>query len=270
MTPAARRQEPTPNAMSALGAALWAAALFALEHLCVGLTAAARPGAETDIVSLTACEVLATSIVLFAVARVYAPGDSLRKTFGVRGVGPLQLALSAMAGAGLNPLLSAMDDWIVRRWPYDDPAVTEAMEKLVSHTPPAVLVAGGLVVMPLAHEVFFRGALFTQLARSLPRGAVVLATTILFACSLEWRSVPSNLVLGFVLGSLRAQSGSVLAVAVARLAFSAVDAVELLRGRNPSVDVVYPVAWIVAGAVIGLGSVLAMELSSRRRSANED
>jgi membrane protease YdiL (CAAX protease family) len=268
MTPAARRQVPTPNAMSALGAALWAVALFSLEHLFVGITAAARPGAETDVVNLTACEVLATSVALFAVARVYAPQDSLRQAFGVRAVGPLHLALSALAGAGLNPLLSTMDDWIVRRWPYDDPAVTEAMEKLVSHTPAGVLVAAGLVVMPLAHEVFFRGALFTQLTRSLPRGAVVLATT-LFSCSLEWRSVPSSLALGFVLGSLRAQSGSVLAAAVARLAFSAVDAVELLRGRDPSADFVYPVAWIVAGAVIGAGSLLAMELSSRTRARVE-
>jgi membrane protease YdiL (CAAX protease family) len=255
--------------MSALGAALWALALFSLEHVCVGITAAVRPGAEIDVVNLTACEVLATSVALFAVARVYAPEDSLRNAFGVRAVGPIRLLLSALAGAGLNPILSRMDDWIVRRWPYDDPAVTEAMEKLVSHTPPGVLVAAGLVVMPLAHEVFFRGALFTQLTRSLPRGAVVLATTI-FSCSLEWRSVPSSLALGFMLGSLRAQSGTVVAAVMGRLAFSAVDAVQLLRGRDPSADFVYPTAWVVAGAVVAAGSLLAMELSSLKRSGHTE
>jgi membrane protease YdiL (CAAX protease family) len=252
--------------MSALGAALWATALSALEWVCVVVTDAVRPGAVSDVVNLTACEVLATSVVLFAVARIYAPRGSLRDAFGIRRVAPAHVLLAALAGAGMSPLLATLDDRIARRWPYDDPAVTEAMEKLVAHSSPALLVGAGLVVMPIAQELFFRGALFTQLGRSLPRGAVVLATAVLSVFSLEWHSMPSGLARGLLLGLVRADSGTVVAVIVGRLAFSAVDAVQLLRGHDRSADFVYPVAWVVAGAVVSVLSVLAIRLSAGKAS----
>jgi membrane protease YdiL (CAAX protease family) len=265
MMPAMRGQEPESATMSALGAALWATALFALVRICIGVTDAVRPGATLDVVNLTACEVLATSVVLFAIARIYAPRTSLRAAFGVRGMGATHWILSAIVGAGLNPLASTIDERILRRWPYDDPAMTEAMEKLVAHSPPVVLFVAGLVVMPIVCELFFRGALFTQLARSVPVDGVVLSTAIFYACSLEWRSMPSGLVLGLALGWLRGRSGSVLAAIVARLAFSGVQLLPLLQGRDATEDIVYPTTWVVVGAVYALAALLAMGLRAKKR-----
>jgi membrane protease YdiL (CAAX protease family) len=206
--------------------------------------------------------VLATSAILFAMARVYAPHGSLRQAFGVRRVTPVHLFLAAVAGAGMDPVLSRMDHWIAHRFPYDDPAIGEAMEKLVSHSSPAVLAVTGLVVLPLTEEIFFRGALFTQLARTAPRGVVILATALLFMGSREWRAMPTALSLGLLLGWFRAQSGSLLAVAVARLALSAVDGLPFLRGRgNPADDFVYPVPWVVAGAAAAGLAAIAMGFS---------
>jgi membrane protease YdiL (CAAX protease family) len=266
MIPAARGREPETGTMSALGAALWATALFALVRIFIGVTDAVRPGATLDVVNLTACEVLATSVVLFAIARIYAPQSSLRSAFGIRRVGATHLVLSAIAGAGLNPLASTLDERILRRWPYDDPAMTEAMEKLVAHSPPAVLLVAGLVVMPIACELFFRGALFTQLARAVPVDRVVISSAIFFACSLEWRSMPSGLILGLALGWMRARSGSVVAAIVARLAFSAVQMLPLLQGRDATEDIVYSTVWVVAGAAIAVAALAAMGLRAKEKA----
>jgi membrane protease YdiL (CAAX protease family) len=257
--------------MGALGAALWATALFALVHVCVGLTEAARPGASLDVVNLTACEVLATSLVIFAMARIYAPRSSLRAAVGLRRAGAGHLLLSAVAGAALNPLASTLDEAILRRWPYDDPAMVEAMEKLVSRAPPAVLLGCGLVLMPVACELFYRGALYTQLVRTVSRDAAVMATAIFYACSLEWRSMPSGLLLGLALGWLRAESGSVLAAVTARLAFSAIQAVPFFRGQGANEDIVYPAAWVVGGTAVGVAALLAVRLwGVRPRDPVED
>jgi len=256
--------------MGALGAALWATALFALVQLSVGITEAVRPGASLDVVNLTACEVLATSVLLFAMARAYAPNGSLRAAAGLLRLGPSHLVLSAVAGAALHPLASTLDEQVVRRWPYDDPAMVEAMEKLVSRAPPAVLLVCGLVVMPVASELFFRGVLFTQLVRTVPRDAALMATAIFYACSLEWRAMPSGLLLGLALGWLRAESGSVLAAITARLAFSAVQAVPYFLGRGATEDVAYPVAWVVAGSAAFAAALFAVRLRSVRSAQSVD
>lgn len=240
--------------------------LWMLEHVCFELTEAARPGAITDIVNIAACVVLATSLVVFAMVRVHAPEESLRETLGLRPVGLLRLALSIAAGVGLSPALSTVDNLIAKRWPYDDPDAAENMQKLLGSSTHVGLVLGVFVIIPLAREVFFRGLLFGELDRH-PEdrgdkdGAVVplLATALLFAVfSLDWRSMPTALVLGLALGWLRARSGSLVAPAVAHLAFWSVQGIPILRGTDPAADFTYPAPWIAGGVAM---AVLALALS---------
>jgi hypothetical protein len=250
---------------------LWATALWLLEHICFEVTESARPGAITDIVNVSACVVLATSIVVFAMLRVHAPDQSVRATLGVRAIGAVPLALSAVAGAGLCPALSTLDDLVARRWPYADPAALESIQKLLASSTRVGLVMGVFVVMPLAREVFFRGVLFGELGRDPPGGrdhtgaagagspaVAFLATTLLFTVfSLDWRSMPSALVLGLALGWLRLRTGSLVAPVVAHLAFWSVEGIPILRGADPAADATYPTRWIVgaaAAAVVALVS----------------
>jgi CAAX protease family protein len=255
--------------LSLPAAALWATALWLLEHICFAVTEAARPGAITDIVNVSACVVLATSVIVFAMLRVHAPNESLRATLGIRAVGLLRLVLSAAAGAGLCPALSTVDDLVAKRWPYEDPAALESMQKLLASSTRAGLVLGVFVVIPLAREVFFRGVLFGELrrpdrdARRADAGgsaAVALAATaLLFAVfSLDWRSMPTALVLGLSLGWLRARTGSLVAPVVAHLAFWSVEGIPILRGADPAADVTYPVRWIVGGAVVAALALAAL------------
>ncbi len=246
---------------SLAAAALWASLLWLFEHVCFEVTEAARPGAITDIVNIAACVVLATSVVVFAMVRVHAPDGSLRETLGVRPVGVLRLVLSIAAGVGLSPALSTVDDLIARRWPYNDPEAAESMQKLLGSSTHLGLVVCVFVVIPLAHEVFFRGVLFGELARhpevrGQDEGAVLVplvATALLFAIfSLDWRSMPTALLLGLALGWLRARSGSLVAPAVAHLAFWSVQGIPILRGMDPAADFTYPTPWVAGGAAMAL------------------
>jgi membrane protease YdiL (CAAX protease family) len=247
--------------MTPLTAAMWTIALGSLEMLCVYVTEAARPGAIDDIVSLAACTALSTSLVIFAMVRVHAREVSLRRTLGVASLAPLHLVLSVAAGAGLYPLLSTIDDRMVQRWPYA-PEDTQAMERLfaVPTMPSRVaLVLAGFVVIPLAREVFFRGIVFSEIRRSTGVRAATLASAVLFTASeLDWRSIPTTLVLGLALARLRERTGTVLAAAAAHIAFFAVAGLPILAGRDTRADVVFAPRWIVGGAAIALLALVAV------------
>jgi membrane protease YdiL (CAAX protease family) len=265
--------------LSLPAAALWATALWLLEHICFQVTESARPGAITDIVNVSACVVLATSVIVFAMLRVHAPDASMRAALGVRAIGPARLALSAVAGAGLRPALSTLDELVARRWPYDDPAALESMQKLLASSTRVGLVLGVLVVVPVAREVFFRGVLFGELerdplgGRDRPGGAeagspavAFLATTLLFTVfSLDWRSMPSALVLGLALGWLRLRTGSLVAPVVAHLAFWSVEGIPILRGADPAADVTYLTRWIVGAAAAAVVALAATRPSASLR-----
>jgi membrane protease YdiL (CAAX protease family) len=247
--------------MTPLTAAMWTIALWSLEMLCVYLTEAARPGAIDDIVSLATCTSLATSLVIFAMVRVHARETSLRRTLGVASLAPLHLVLSVAAGAGLYPLLSTIDDRIVQRWPYS-PEDTLAMERLFSVPTTSsriALVLAGFVVIPLAREFFFRGIVFSEIARSTSVRAATVASAVLFTVSeLDWRSVPTTLVLGIALARLRERTGTVLAAAAAHIAFFAVAGLPILAGRDTKADIVFTPRWIEGGAAIALLALVAV------------
>ena len=238
--------------------------LWLLEHVCFEVTEAARPGAITDIVNISACVVLATSIIVFAMVRVHAPDESLRESLGLRRVGLLRLVLSIAAGAGLSPAMSMVDDLIAKRWPFDDPEAAESMQKLLGSSTHLTLVLGVFVVIPLAREVFFRGILYSELDRHTllrDEGSTLVpiaATALLFAVfSLDWRSMPSALVLGMTLGWLRARTGSLVAPAVAHLAFWSVQGIPILRGMDPAADFTYPTRWVAGGVAVSLLALAA-------------
>jgi membrane protease YdiL (CAAX protease family) len=250
--------------MTVFGAITWALTLLLGVQLCLAVTTAAREGAIDDLVNVTACRVLATSLVLFAIARVYAPTSSLRAAFGFRGFSPIDAPLAAVAGLGLAPLFETLDEVVARRWP-EDPKVMEAVQGLFAHSSRTTLVICAFVVPPITQEIFYRGALFEQLLRSEDATLVVGTTAILSGCSsFDPPAMPEALLLGLVLGWIRARSGSVWPPLVALLAFYAVIAVPTLRGANPMADVVYPPAWIGGGAAAAVLALAGFAWRPRR------
>jgi membrane protease YdiL (CAAX protease family) len=247
--------------------ALWTLALWLTERICFALTAAARPGAVTDIVNMSACVVLATSAIAFAMVRVHAPDESLRSAIGLRSIGPIGLLLSAVAGAGLRPAFSTIDDRIVARFP-DDAETAAGVANLLASSSHVALVVGVLVVVPLAQEVFFRGLLLGGVRREVSTSAAVVATSLLFAVSsFDWRTAPTAFALAVALGWLRARTGSVVAPAVGHLAFWAVDGVPILRGADPAADSAFPFRWICASATTALVALLVVTVVPSRESS---
>jgi membrane protease YdiL (CAAX protease family) len=254
--------------MTLLVAALWSVAYTAVRMGIVVLTNSARPGAVNDAINLAACDVLATSIVIFALVRVHARDESLRATLGMRSIAPLHLVLSIAAGAGLRPLFSTLEQMVLRRFPYtqaEQDSIKDAAKlfEVPTQTTRIALVVYACIVLPLVLEVFFRGALFGRLSRVAPRQTVIVATAAFFACSaLEWRGLPTAFVLGLALARLRDRSGTLLAPVVAHLAYSAVEGVPVLRGLDPNADVTYPTRWIAGGAVIAVLALVGMQAGS--------
>lgn len=247
------------RALTPLGAALWTIALTMLVQVAIAVTEAARPGAQTDIVNLAACQVLATSLVVFAMVRVHAREASLRATLGIRPIAPLHVLLSVAAGAGLFPLLSMADDLILRRWPIDDAEAVDNMQKVVTSSSHLALVVAALVVIPLARELFFRGIAYGQLAASTSARVALLATAVFYACSyLDWQQMPTAFVLGVSFAWLRERTGTVVAPVLAQLAFGAVEGIPVLTGRDPAADVTFSTRWVLGGAVIALLALAAV------------
>jgi membrane protease YdiL (CAAX protease family) len=251
--------------MSPLAAALWTVALTMTGLVAVSITESVRPGAQTDIVNIAACEVLATSLVVFAMVRWHAPHGSIRATLGMRPIGWAHVPLSVAVGAGLAPVLGAVEDWVMRRWPMQDEAAAEGLQKLLSSSSRVGIVVSALVIIPVAREVFFRGILYEGVRRSVGARSALVATSVFFACStLEPQQVPTALVLGLALAWLRESAATVVAPILAQLAYGAVEGIPLLRGRPLDADVTYPTTWIAGGAGLALAA-LAMAAALRER-----
>ncbi len=252
--------------MTPLLAALWTVGLFVVEQLCVGMTEAARPGAQTDLVNLGACQVLATSIVIFVMVRVHAREASLRLTLAVRAPSVLQLPLAVAAGAGIYPLTSTLDGLIAKRWPYDaaDLALDEKLLAVPTMHARVALVVIAFVVIPIARELFFRGMLFGELRRTAGSTMAIVATAVFFGSFAgEPRQMPTTLLLGVVLAVIRERTGTVVTAVVANLAFWSVEAIPVMLGRDPTADVTYPTRWIVGGAVVALLAIVGAGAGTR-------
>jgi membrane protease YdiL (CAAX protease family) len=250
---------PIERPMSPLAAALWSVALTMTVMVAVSVTESARPGAQTDIINLAACQVLATSLVVFAMVRWHAPDVSLRLTLGMRPLAPLRAPLAIAAGAGLFPLLSTIDDLVLKRWPLGDESAAESVHKLLFSSSRVGLVVAGLVVVPIARELFFRGILYGGIRATAGMRAAIVATSVFYACSyLEPQQMPTAMILGVALAWLRERSGTVLAPVLAQLAYGAVEGVPILRGRDLEADFVYPTKWIAGGAVIAVLALAAI------------
>ncbi|MGH7434045.1 MAG: lysostaphin resistance A-like protein, partial [Polyangiaceae bacterium] len=205
-----------------------------------------------------------TSLIVFLAARIHARDVSLRRLLAVRPIAPLHALLSLAAGAGLCPLLSTIDDLVQRRWPVDDPEMTQSLQKIVSSASPVALVVAALVVMPVARELFFRGLLYVGVRRRAGVQSALLVSAACYACaSLQWQQMPTLLVLGLATAWLCERTGTVISAVVAQLAYGAVQGVPILRGADPMADVTYPTRWIVGGAVIALLALVAVGAGRR-------
>lgn len=256
--------------MSFLGAAGWTLLVGLLYEIAVGFLEASRPGAQYDLVTVTASKLLAYALVLFAILRVHAPEGSIRNLVALRAPRASYVLLALVVGAALSPAASFLDGVFAARFP-PSPAETELLDRLFAAPTPArraVVVAVVAFVVPVWDELFFRGALFTALEQGRSRGGVILAAAAYDTLSgASARGLVAMLVLSLGLSSMRALTGSVVPSIAARVAFFAVSVAPLALGRD---DPEFSLRVAVAGvAVAALAFALLTAVSRRDPQARE-
>ena len=242
--------------LSFIAAAGWTVGLQLLLMIAVQLTDAARPGARADLVSLTACYALSYSLVLFAMLRLYEPTTPVRSVLAVRGCSIPGAILAAISGAGIYPALSAVDELIAKRHPTpaEDLELLDRMMQTNTAAQRIVIVVSLGIIIPLCHELFFRGILYGGLRRGRAASLAIFGTTVFFATSnLDLRALPTMLALGLLLSLLRSRSGSIVPAALAHVAYWLVPLVPVLFKHD---DVTFPRSWVIGGAAIGVLAAL--------------
>jgi len=241
--------------MSLVTAAAWTLGVLLVRAILVSLTDSARPGANSDLVNLTACAVLAYSVLSFGALRVHSPHASVRDVLAVRWTSPLGVLLAGIAGAGLAPGMALLEDFLLKRFPLS-PEETELNDKVLQASSVGervVLAAAVLVVFPVCEEIFFRGVIFRGVRRATPEGLAVVSCAVLYALGdLTAGGVvgfPTALILGLLTAWLRGRSGSLVPPLVAHVAYGAVSAVPIALGKT-DLDVGPKLA---LGGVIGAG-----------------
>ncbi len=246
--------------MSFFAAAGLTLAARLLAEIVVGLAEGARPGAAHDIVTWGAAFALSHVLFLFVIVRVWVPEESLRTVLALRPVSIVPCVLAAIAGAAMYPPVARLNELVARRFPLS-PEDQETMAKLLdtSTTGSRVgLLVAGAIVLPLASEIFFRGAIYGRLRHERSESLAVFATTAYFVlANFDPRNMAAMLILGAVVTWLRARTGSTVPAMLAHVAFYAVPHGLPLVGRVVPEDYEWSLRWVAGGGTAALVCVAA-------------
>lgn len=283
-TPSRSAPAPGPYArpLGPVAAAGWSAAFLIVFAMAMSVLGAVRPNAQPDDVSAALLDAASVLGIVYAIARVHAPETNTLALIGVRPLGVLPGLISAVMGACAVVPFGALQALISRRFPLTDERSEEITHMLASQGR-AERIAGIValvVVMPIADELFFRGALATGVARH--KGRLVALITTALAFSLVYAAVfdphylPLYVALGVMCGVARLTTGSVVAAILAHLGWRAADLVRDLRVTgtiDPLVTSTYPYpaysVQVVAGATAAT-LALALLLTRTSRAPGDD
>lgn len=259
------------RAMSFLAAAGLTIGARLVLDLLRELAEAVRPGAVGDIVTYAGAFAVAHLVFVFLVLRVYAPESSVRDVLGLRRTSPALYVLAPLAGAAMYPPLARLDSIVGRRFPttQEEQDLADKLIDTSTHGSRLALFVALVLVVPIACELFFRGAIFGRLRRERTEGVTVFAASAYFVLeSFDPRSMASLLVLGAVLSLVRARSGSTIPSLLLHAAFFAAPIAPSLRGAPVVDDAAWSPKWVIAGAITATLSLLAsLVLASRSPAA---
>lgn len=228
--PAAPKSRPLAFGM----AAIWTLLAFFLRQVLVAMTTGPGEGAALDLVSITGCQIIAYSLVLFAILRVHEPEGSIRHVLGLRRPAVLAVILALALGASLALPSDWIDNLLQAKFPTPA-AEREALDQLTNDTTMrhrVTMVLTLALLQPAFEELFFRGALFTPLRRSHRVEVVIMATVAFETLSLvNPRWMLSLLGPSVVFAWLRGTTGSIWAAIAARCAFFGFAVVPIALGR---------------------------------------
>jgi sodium transport system permease protein len=256
-----RRPAQPRVAATPAGALLGLALLFPLYFVLNSLVAQAGAGEREGL------QVLVT-LLLFAVLPLLAAAWSrlrLRSAFELRTPSWLALAGAVLLGVALVPVV--FEFLLLLRalgLTFLSPEQEQILLDLVheSRVLPPVVVAGGMVLIGAAEELFFRGYLFSALRRAAGARTAIVGSAVLFGLfhyvSLFDRLIPSTLV-GLILGWVCWRTGSVLPAMLLHGCYDALMRLLAYYRVGGEGEAHLPAEWLAAGlAGVALGAVLIL------------
>lgn len=200
------------RSMTLFGAIAWTFLSTSTFLLLLLLLVSIRPAAQGDLVTNFGAQVFGTLFTLFCILRLYAPNTSIRHFLGLRGTHPGFYVVAALLGVIIQIPTTALYDVILKRNPPETDHDALFMDDLARGRPwQAILFFIIVLAGPFIEEVFFRGALFRPLKKENATVGVILVSTILFAfVHLEKQIFVPIAIVGFILGIMRALSGSLV------------------------------------------------------------
>jgi len=265
---------PSPSAgerrpLSFLAAAAWSIGAYLAFTFVVVMTEAARPGAQVDLVNVTACYVLTYSLIIFVMLRIYEPETRVRRVLAFRGCSAFGAILATIAGAALSPPMTLVASYVTKRFPLGDEenALLDHLFHTDSLAARIVLVVSVVLLAPICEQLFFNGVIYGGLRRGRVSSLAITGTAIFFATSsADLRDLPLLLPRGLVLTWFRSRSGSIVPAILAHVAFLAVPNAPVLIGR-PEIKA-FPLPWTLGGAALAFVCALAAGFVFTRSEAS--
>jgi membrane protease YdiL (CAAX protease family) len=249
--------------MSLVAAFVWTFVATMLLITGIQLTAAVRPGSQTDLVNLGTWEALVYGVGAFAVLRVHAPEQRGLPAAGIRHTHAGLIVLGLALGLALQIPAESLRQLVETVWPPSEPELVAraALFSVDSAARVAVIMLVAACLVPLVEEVFFRGVLFSALRRFHGGLTTAIVVAVCFVVSHADTSnwLPLALV-AFVLSHLRLVSGSLLPCLALHVGFNAVTVASVLTGIS-SVTSPLDLAWWMVGLgwIVTIGLVVAVQ-----------
>lgn len=198
------------------------------------------------------------------IGRLYGGQDSAQ-ALATTGAAPREVLLGSLLALLLQAPMGYLIVLVDRRFPTPPAELQAQLDQLTPETPllGALMFVSVALLVPYAEELFFRGALFTQLQRSSPGFVAIWTSSIAFTLAHvgQPRHWPALFVLALVLAELRRQSRSIWAGVSLHAAFNAITLLHVFVER-PTEPKTPEVPWPVA-AGLGAASVLGLWLFRR-------
>jgi membrane protease YdiL (CAAX protease family) len=252
-------------AMALAWSLLLTVALSAASLVAMRLLGASR----YTILALALVEVALYVTASAFVARLYVAGPR-SEGLALRPASPLQLLLGASLGVVLHLPAGYLDALVEKRFPTPRARLLEQLAQLTptSSLHAACLVLGIALLAPLAEELFFRGALFTALARKAAMLGAVVTTSLAFVLAhQEPRMWAPLLLVALVLAELRRASGSIWPGFALHAVFNATTLASVFATR-PSELTAPTISWVLgsAGTLLTLAGIWVFGRVSMKRT----